>query len=152
MPAAARSIGEAFVTPAGRGGAQDADRARTAAAVDGQLPRWVVRPASIGQLGRIVALAHDDGLAVVPRGGGSALELGHPPARVDVLVDLSGLDQALEYNPDDLTITGQAGITAGTPATLLAPRRQFLAPGPPGAAPRPLGGDTATDAAGPLPA
>src|SRR5207245_2546226 len=79
MPTAARSIGEALVTIAGREGVQDDDRARTAAAVDGQRPRWVVRPASIDQLGRIVALAHDDGLAVVPRGGGSALELGHPP-------------------------------------------------------------------------
>ena len=150
MPAAARSIGEALVTIAGREGVQDDDRARTAAAVDGQLPRWVVRPASIDQLGRIVALAHDDGLAVVPRGGGSALELGHPPARVDVLVDLSGLDQVLEYNPDDLTITVQAGITAGTLATLLAPRRQFLALDPPGAAARTLGGMTATNASGPL--
>ena len=150
MPAAARSIGEALVTIAGREGVQEDDRARTAAAVDGQLPRWVVRPASIDQLGRIVALAHDDGLAVVPRGGGSALELGHPPARVDVLVDLSGLDQVLEYNPDDLTITVQAGITAGTLATLLAPRRQFLALDPPGAAARTLGGMTATNASGPL--
>src|SRR5213594_2413362 len=150
MPAAARSIGEALVTIAGREGVQDDDRARAAAAVDGQLPRWVVRPASIDQLGRIVALAHDDGLAVVPRGGGSALELGHPPARVDVLVDLSGLDQVLEYNPDDLTITVQAGITAGTLAALLAPRRQFLALDPPGAAARTLGGMTATNASGPL--
>jgi glycolate oxidase FAD binding subunit len=150
MPAAARSIGEALVTIAGREGVQDDDRARTAAAVDGQLPRWVVRPASIDQLGRIVALAHDDGLAVVPRGGGSALELGHPPARVDVLVDLSGLDRVLEYIPDDLTITVQAGITAGTLATLLAPRRQFLALDPPGAAARTLGGMTATNASGPL--
>src|SRR2546422_7462822 len=150
MPTAARSIGDALVMIAGREGVQDDDRARTAAAVDGQLPRWVVRPASIDQLGRIVALAHDDGLAVVPRGGGSALELGHPPARVDVLVDLPGLDQVLEYNPDDLTITVQAGITAGTLATLLAPRRQFLALDPPGAAARTLGGMTATNASGPL--
>src|SRR5439155_13669658 len=99
---------------------------------------------------RIVALAHDDGLVVVPRGGGSALELGRPPARVDVVIDLSGLDQVLEYNPDDLTITVQAGITAGALAALLAPRRQFLALDPPGAATRTLGGMTATNATGPL--
>src|SRR5437899_8242173 len=150
MPVAARSIGEAFVTIAGRDRVRDDAGARAAAAVDGQLPRWVVRPASIDQLSRIVALAHDDGLVVVPRGGGSALELGRPPARVDVVVDLSGLDQVLEYNPDDLTITVQAGITAGALAALLAPRRQFLALDPPGAATRTLGGMTATNATGPL--
>ena len=150
MPVAARSIGEAFVTIAGRDRVRDDAGARAAAAVDGQLPRWVVRPALIDQLSRIVALAHDDGLVVVPRGGGSALELGRPPARVDVVVDLSGLDQVLEYNPDDLTITVQAGITAGALAALLAPRRQFLALDPPGAATRTLGGMTATNATGPL--
>src|SRR2546425_10229217 len=150
MPVAARSIGEAFVTIAGRDRVRDDVRAARAAAVDGQLPRWVVRPASIDQLSRIVALAHDDGLVVVPRGGGSALELGRPPARVDVVIDLSGLDQVLEYNPDDLTITVQAGITAGALAALLAPRRQFLALDPPGAATRTLGGMTATNATGPL--
>ena len=67
-----------------------------------------------------------------------------------MVVDLSGLDQVLEYNPDDLTITVQAGITAGALAALLAPRRQFLALDPPGAATRTLGGMTATNATGPL--
>src|SRR5256712_10361565 len=150
MPVAARSIGEALVTIPGRDRVRDGAGARAAAAGDGQRRRWVARPASIDQLSRIVALAHDDGLVVVPRGGGSALELGRPPARVDVVVDLSGLDQVLEYNPADLPITVQAGITAGALAALLAPRRQFLALDPPGAATRTLGGMTATNATGPL--
>ena len=105
MSVATRSIGDAFVTIAGRDGARDDAPTRAAAAIDGQPPRWVLRPASLDQLSRVVALAHDEGLAVIPRGGGTALELGHPPARVDVVVDLSGLDRVVEYNPDDLTVT-----------------------------------------------
>jgi len=150
MPVAARSIGEAFVTIAGRDRVRDDDDARAAAAVDGQVPRWVVRPASIDQLSRVLALAQDGGLAVLPRGAGSALELGNPPSRADVVADLSGLDRVVEYNPDDLTITVEAGIVAGALATLLAPHRQFLPLDPPGAAARTLGGITATGASGPL--
>ena len=83
-----------------------------------------MRPASLEQLSRILALASDGRLAVVPRGSGSSLELGHPPQRLDLVLDLAGLDQAIEYNPDDLTITVQAGISAGALAVRLAPHRQ----------------------------
>jgi glycolate oxidase FAD binding subunit len=146
----ARPIGEALGTIVGRSAVRDDADARSAAAVDGQAPRWIVRPASIDQLSRVVALAHDEKLAVVPRGGGSALDLGNPPARVDLVVELAGLDQVVEYNPDDLTVTVQAGISAGALAALLEPRRQFLALDPPGMAGRTLGGITATNASGPL--
>src|SRR4029450_8305217 len=102
------------------------------AAIDGLTPRWVVRPQSVNQLSQVIALAHDGGLAVVPRGAGNALELCPPPARLDVVVDLSGIDQVMEYNPDDLTITVQAGISAAALAALLAPYRQWLPIRPPG--------------------
>jgi glycolate oxidase FAD binding subunit len=150
MPVAARAIGEAFVTIAGRDRVRDDAGSLTAATVDGLRPRWVVRPASIDELSRALALAHDGELAVIPRGAGSALELGNPPSRVDVVLDVSGLDQVIEYNPDDLTVTVQAGISAGALGALLAPHRQWLPLDPPGVAARTVGGITATNASGPL--
>jgi len=150
MPVAARSIGDALVTIAGRNRVRDDTGSLDAAIVDGLRPRWVVRPVSIDEVSRVIALAHDAGLAVVPRGTGSALELGYPPSRVDVVLDLAGLDRVIEYNPDDLTITVQAGMSAGALAALLAPHRQWLAIDPPGIAARTLGGVTATNASGPL--
>src|SRR5882672_9155251 len=150
MSVAGRSVGEAFVAIAGRDGVRDDERARAGAAVDGMLPRWVVRPASLEQLSQVVALAHEAGLAVAPRGSGSALELGHPPARMDVALDLRGLDRVVEYNPADVSITVEAGITVGALAARLVPHRQFLALDPPGATSRTLGGITATNASGPL--
>jgi glycolate oxidase FAD binding subunit len=150
MAVAARSIGEALVTIAGRDRVRDDGGSLDAATVDGLRPRWVVRPASIDQLSRAIALANDGGLAVVPRGAGSTLELGKPPSRVDIVIDLTGLDQVIEYNPDDLTITVQAGMSAGALAALLAPHRQWLPIDPPGIAARTLGGVTATNASGPL--
>jgi glycolate oxidase FAD binding subunit len=150
MPVAARSIGEALVSIAGRQGVRDDADALAAAAVDGLRPSWVVRPGSIDQLSRVLALAHDAGLAVIPRGSGSALELGSPPTRADLVVDLRGLDDVIEYNPADLTVSVQAGVSAGALAARLAPHRQWLALDPPGAAIRTLGGIAATNASGPL--
>jgi glycolate oxidase FAD binding subunit len=150
MSVAGRSVGEAFVAVAGRDAVRDDERARAAAAVDGLLPRWVVRPASLEQVSQVMALAHEAGLAVAPRGSGSSLELGRSPARMDVALDLRGLDRVVEYNPADVSITVEAGITAGALAARLAPHRQFLALDPPGAATRTLGGITATNASGPL--
>jgi len=118
--------------------------------VDGVIPRWSTAPATIEQTAALVALAHDAHLSVVPRGGGSALELGHPPARVDLVIEMRRLDAVLEYNPDDLTVTVQAGCSAGALAARLASRRQILPLDPPGWAARSLGGIAATQASGPL--
>jgi glycolate oxidase FAD binding subunit len=146
----AGSIASALASIVGHEGVQEDGGARARFAIDGLAPRWVVRPAALEQVGRVLALAWDAGLAVVPRGSGSALELGAPPARVDVVLDLRGLDQVLEYNPDDLTISVQAGVTAGALAARLAPHGQLLPLDPPGAARRTLGGLAATNASGPL--
>src|SRR5262245_39325175 len=150
MAVAGRSVGEALTSIAGPAGVRDDDASRAAAAIDGIRPSWVVRPGSIEQLSRVLALAHDAGLAAIPCGSGSALELGSPPARADLVLDLLGLDQVIEYNPADLTVTVQAGVSAGALAARLAPHRQWLALDPPGAAARTLGGIAATNASGPL--
>jgi glycolate oxidase FAD binding subunit len=126
------------------------DRALTAgAAIDGRAPTWVVRPRALDAVAGVVALAAEERLAVAPRGSGSALDLGFPPARLDGVLDLGGLDRIVEYNPDDLTVTVQAGVTAGALAARLAPRRQVLPVDPPGWRARTLGGLAASGASGP---
>ena len=114
------------------------------------IPRWVVRPTAIDQVSAVLALASEESLAVVPRGSGSALDLGNPPARVDVVLDLAGMDRVIEDNPDDLTASVEAGLTAGAFAARLTPRRQWLPVDPPGGSSRTLGGLVATAAHGPL--
>jgi glycolate oxidase FAD binding subunit len=121
-----------------------------AAAIDGAVPRWVVTPVSLEEIASVIALAHDERLAVAVRGAGTALELGRPPSRLDVVVDLQRLDHVLEYEPDDLTVTVQAGVTAGALAQRLAAHRQLLPIDPPGWGARTLGGLAATHMSGPL--
>jgi glycolate dehydrogenase FAD-binding subunit len=118
--------------------------------VDGVMPRWTAAPSGVEQAAALVAFAHEERLAVMPRGSGAALELGHPPGRVDLLLEMRRLDAVLEYNPDDLTASVQAGCTAGVLAAHLAGHRQTLPLDPPGWTARSLGGIAATQASGPL--
>jgi glycolate oxidase FAD binding subunit len=110
----------------------------------------VARPRTLEEAARVVALAHDEHLAVLPRGSGSALALGAPLERLDLVLDLGGLDAIVEHNPEDLTATVQAGVPAGALAARLAAYGQALPLDPPGWGSRTLGGIAATAASGPL--
>jgi glycolate oxidase FAD binding subunit len=145
-----RSIAEALAGIVGREAVVD-DPARLAAdAVDGMVPRWSIRANAVEQVSGVLALASEESLGVVPRGSGSTLDLGCPPARVDIVLDVRRMDRVVDYNPDDLTASVEAGLTAGALATRLASRRQLLPVDPPGVASRTLGGLVATAASGPL--
>jgi glycolate oxidase FAD binding subunit len=149
MAVTARTLGEALRAVVGPGRVVDEPSALARGAVDGRAPRVIVQPGSPEAVAGVLALAHEERLVVVPRGSGSTLELGHPLERVDVVLDLRALDAVLAYHPDDLTVTVQAGTTAGALAGRLAPRRQCLPVDPPGGAARTLGGLAATGASGP---
>jgi glycolate oxidase FAD binding subunit len=141
-----RSIADALATIVGASGVV----AEPVLTLDGVRPRWLVAPASVEQLAALVALAREASLSVCPLGSGSTLELGVPVDHIDVAVDLCQLDAILEDNPEDLTITVQAGVTLDAVYRRLTPRRQLLPIDPPGGRSRTLGGIAATHAHGPL--
>src|SRR5262245_21352054 len=147
MAVSTRTLGQAFAAVVGEAAVRAGDGA---VSLDGVVPRWVLAPGSVDELAQVVALASDELLAIVPRGSGSALSLGHPVRRADVLVDFGRLTEIVEYNPDDLTITVQAGAPLGHLAGLLRPRGQVLPLDPPGGEQRTLGGIAATGESGPL--
>ncbi len=80
-------------------------------AVDGVTPRAVVKPSNREAVAEVLRWASSEGLAVVPRGGGTQMGLGNPPRRVDLVLDLSRLDRVLDFQPADLTVTAEAGST-----------------------------------------
>jgi glycolate oxidase FAD binding subunit len=142
-------VGGALADIVGRDRLHDDPALTAGMAIDGRVPSWVARPRTLDAVAGVVALAAEERLAVAPRGSGSALDLGFPPVRLDVVLDLGGLDRIPEHNPDDLTVTVQAGVTGGGLAARLAARRQLLPVDPPGWRSRTLGGLAATGASGP---
>lgn len=93
------------------GGAGALRDARAEDAIDGVLPRLVVRPSSVAAASAVLREAGRQELVTVPRGGGTALAWGAPPERVDVLLDTTGLDRLIEHEAGDLVVVAQAGLT-----------------------------------------
>ena len=88
----------------------DAGRDSRPPRVDGVTPRWVVRgPRTLSTVARCSRSRTRRRWRSSRAASGCALELGAPPARVDVVLDLAGLDAIVEYNPDDLTVTRAGG-------------------------------------------
>ena len=95
-------------------------------AVDQMVPKAAVFPANADEVAQLLKLAHEHGLAVVARGGGTALAMGYPPERLDLSLSLRRLNRITAYEPRDLTVTAEAGTTIGAINVKLAEQGQFL--------------------------
>lgn len=124
--------------------------AGASAPVDGVAPRFVARPGSVAEVSRLLVLAHAEGLAVAPRGAGTALGLGNRPTRLDLVIGLGRLNRVVEYEPADVTVSVEAGMTLDDLERALGKHRQLLPLDPPGWRARTVGGVLATNASGPL--
>jgi glycolate oxidase FAD binding subunit len=118
-------------------------------AVGGVEPRWVVAPADVAALSRVLATAAEHELTVIPRGEGTKLHWGQSPHAVDVVIDMAALTGIYTHYADDLVATIGAGTPVRVVQALLARSGQRLAvdPGSPDAT---IGGMLATGEAGPL--
>ncbi|HET7106294.1 MAG TPA: FAD-binding oxidoreductase [Candidatus Acidoferrum sp.] len=95
-------------------------------AISGRSPAAVLKPSSAGEVAEIVRFAGAEKLALVACGSRSKLELGMPPQRYDLALDMTGLRQMAHYDPGDLTVSVDAGIPLSELAKTLAANHQFL--------------------------
>src|SRR5439155_25140291 len=101
--------------------ADDAD------AVAGVRPKWVAEPADEAELARVLAMAGAEGLAVIPRGGGTKLDWGNPSTQADLIVSTRRLDRVLEHAAGDMTATVESGCPSQALQEALARNGQRLA-------------------------
>jgi glycolate oxidase FAD binding subunit len=106
------------------------ENVRSAGASDtvaGVQPRLVVEPGSEPELAKVLKLANEARLAVIPRGSGTKLDWGNPPSRADIVVSTARLDKILEHAWADMTVTVEAGCTVAKLQQTLAQHGQRLA-------------------------
>jgi glycolate oxidase FAD binding subunit len=118
-------------------------------AIQGIVPAYVVAPSSLEELSAVMRVAYERRAAVVPWGGGTQQNIGAPPAKVDLVVRTERLDRVLIHEPDDLTISVEAGITLGALQELTRRHGQMLPLDPPLASRATIGGLLATATDGP---
>jgi glycolate oxidase FAD binding subunit len=92
-------------------GAANMRAASTADAVPDRQPGILVEPGNEQELAAVLGLANEANLAVIPRGGGTKLSWGNPPARADLILSTVRLDKIIEHVWADLTVTLEAGCT-----------------------------------------
>ena len=118
-------------------------------AVGGLVPSLVARPGTQEEAAAVLSACATAGAAVAPRGSGSALGLGNPPARLDVVLCLDRLDRVVEFDAANLTVTAEAGVRLGDLRQLVAAERELLPLDPARLERRTVGGLIATNGSGP---
>jgi glycolate oxidase FAD binding subunit len=106
-------------------------------------------PSDAAGVAEDVRAAYESNEAILPVGGGTALDYGNPPSRPGRRLDLSGLAKVVDYTPRDMTILVEAGIRMADLAATLAGEGQQLPIDVPRASEATLGGVVATNWNGP---
>lgn len=101
--------------------------ATTADLVAGVQPKLVIEPGTESELAEVLRLSNEAGLAVIPRGGGTKLGWGNPPARADLILSTVRMSEIIEHAWADLTVTVEAGCTIQRLQETLAQHGQRLA-------------------------
>jgi alkyldihydroxyacetonephosphate synthase len=74
------------------------------------LPLCVVIPDSVDQIQKVVLLANEEKIPIVPYGGGSGLMGGALSLRTGIVMDLKKMDRIVEVDKDACTVRAQAGV------------------------------------------
>ncbi len=120
------------------------DEALTAEPVE---PVAVVLPKVTEQVAAIMALAHEERLAVVPRGSGTGLSGGAVPVPGGIVVALERMKAIKEVDTANFVAVVEAGVTLAELDEALAPLG-LLYPVSPGEVSASIGGNVATNAGG----
>ena len=150
MSQVAVSLGSRLGDLVGAGHVVTDPAALAAYEVDGRRPSVALLPSSADEIAEILRFASAERLAVIPVGGKTHLHIGMPPQRYDLALDVSRMKRILAYEPRDLTLGIEPGITSADLDRSLREKGQFL----PLSAPLPeratLGGIVAAGSDSPL--
>jgi len=119
-------------------------------AIAGHSPACLACPSSAAHVSETLVFARERGLAVVPCGNGTHLQVGSPPDRYDLALSLRRMTRVIAHEAADMTVTVEAGVTLAALADVLAATGQWLPFDPPDRDRVTIGGLIAGDLNGPL--
>jgi len=113
------------------------------------LPDVVVHPGSAEEIGRIVRLANEERIPVLPRGAGSGFTGGSLPIRGGIVLVLTRMTRILEIDTDNLIAVVEPGVVTGRLQQEVERLGLFYPPDPASKDFSTLGGNIAECAGGP---
>ena len=123
--------------------------AREDEAILGVRPEFVCEPETLEEAREAVRESAGAARRLAFVGGGTDLELGPPPERLDAIIRTSRLTRVVEHTPADQIAVVEAGVTLAVLQAALRPHGQRLALDPPQPERATLGGIIASNAFGP---
>ena len=114
------------------------------------VPVAAVKPANADEVSAVMAWAHRTGIAVYPSGGRTLTQLGNAPTRPGIALDLSGMNRIVDFQPADLTVIVEAGVTIAQLDSALAQDGKHVPISAPLAERATVGGTLATGISGPV--
>jgi glycolate oxidase FAD binding subunit len=109
-----------------------------------------VQPPDIEAAGKVVAYANENGLRLMTAGAGTKRHWLDAAAGEVIELDLRRCNRVLEYSPEDMTVTVEAGIPLAELSRVLAGRNQRLTLDPPHGEAATIGGVLAANDSGPV--
>ncbi|HEV2690124.1 MAG TPA: FAD-binding oxidoreductase [Bryobacteraceae bacterium] len=106
-------------------------------------------PHTVEELAALQAEANGRSQSITLCGNSSKIGMGGTIAASDLTISTAKLNRVLQYEPRDLTISVEAGITYGELSRILAEHRQMIPLDPPFSDRATIGGIVATNASGP---
>ena len=94
--------------------------------IDGTRPSAALQPESSLQISEIIKFAAAERLGIVATGGRTKLNIGLPPKRYDLALDMSSLNKIVAFDPGDLTLSVEAGLRLSVLDDTLGKHHQFL--------------------------
>ena len=109
----------------------------------------VVLPESAGEVAAVVAWCYEQGVPIVPRGGGTGYAAGAVPLGGGVVVALERLTRVRSFDPPFWRMEVEAGVTTANVRRIAREGGLLFAPDPGASEQSQIGGNVATNAGGP---
>ena len=110
-------------------------------------PDVVVRPTSTEEVSQVMKYAYDNNIPLTPRGAGTGLVGAAVPMEHGILLDTSLMNNFLELDEENLTLTLEPGVLLMELAAYVEDRGFFYPPDP-GEKSATIGGNISTNAGG----
>jgi glycolate oxidase subunit GlcD len=107
-----------------------------------------VAPLTIEQAGEVLKLSAREGLAAIPAGAATWLEVGNPMGQADLIISTRRMKNLIKHEPADLVATAEAGLSLAEFQKHLAQAGQWLPIDPPDDGRATLGGIVSTGLGG----